>query len=141
MPFASLLRLLMIVQIALALRLDNMFVWRMGAKVTVLRIVLLALVACVWLTLSARAEIILQRIDTDRGVVILLKGAFALADDPQALAREVSATGAKVITFDSDGGNVVSAIAYGRVIRSLGLSSFQPRATQCVSACALAFVG
>ncbi|MDX0594939.1 hypothetical protein GOD17_06925 [Sinorhizobium medicae] len=141
MSFASLLRLLMIVQIALALQLDNMFVWRMGAKVAVLRIVLLALVACVWLTLSARAEIILQRIDTDRGVVILLKGAFALADDPQALAREVSATGAKVITFDSDGGNVVSAIAYGRVIRSLGLSSFQPRATQCVSACALAFVG
>ncbi|HEV7246161.1 MAG TPA: hypothetical protein VGN93_04135 [Shinella sp.] len=107
----------------------------------VLRIVLLALAAFAVFDMPARADVTLQRIDTDRGVVILIKGAFALSDDPQALTREISATGARIVTFDSDGGNVVSAIAYGRIIRSLGLSSFQLRATQCASACALAFVG
>ena len=107
----------------------------------VLRIVLFALAAYVGITLSARAAISLQRIDTEHGAIILLKGSFALSDDPQALVHEVSTTGAKVVTFDSEGGNVVSAIAYGRVIRSLGLSSIQLRASQCASACALAFVG
>lgn len=106
-----------------------------------LRIVLFALAAYVGITLSARAAISLQRIDTEHGAIILLKGSFALSDDPQALVHEVSTTGAKVVTFDSEGGNVVSAIAYGRVIRSLGLSSIQLRASQCASACALAFVG
>jgi len=109
--------------------------------VTLSRVVLLALVAYVGITLSARAEISLQKIDTDHGPIILLKGSFALSDDTQTLVREVSATGAKVITFDSEGGNVASAIAYGRVIRSLGLSTIQLRASQCASACALAFVG
>lgn len=106
-----------------------------------LRIVWLALAVLMGIALSARAEMSLHRIDTERGPIIVLKGSFALSDDPQALAREVSATGAKVITFDSEGGNVVSAIAFGRVIRSLGLSSIQLRASQCASACALAFVG
>lgn len=113
----------------------------MGAHVAALRIILPALAAWVFLSLSAHAEITLQRIETELGAVILLKGSFALTDDPQALAREVSSSGAKIVSFDSDGGNVVSAIAYGRLIRSLGLSTFQLRATQCASACALAFVG
>lgn len=113
----------------------------MGAKVGVLRFFLLALIASGIFAHSARADIALERITTEKGVLLLLRGSFALSDDPQALAREVATTGAKVITFDSDGGNVVTAIAYGRVIRALGLSTFQLRSGQCASACALAFVG
>ncbi|SCM79507.1 conserved hypothetical protein [uncultured Pleomorphomonas sp.] len=72
---------------------------------------------------------------------LLVKGEFAFSDDPAVLAREVGATGAKVVFFDSDGGNIVAAMAYGRTIRSLGLWTFQLRSDQCASACALAFVG
>jgi hypothetical protein len=50
-------------------------------------------------------------------------------------------TGAKIVTFDSNGGNILAAIAYGRVIRALGLSTFELRSAQCASACALAFMG
>lgn len=73
--------------------------------------------------------------------VLLVKGEFVFSDDPSALAREASTTGAKIVTFNSDGGNIVAAMAYGRAIRALGLGTLQLRSAQCASACALAFVG
>ncbi|MDO1585259.1 hypothetical protein [Rhizobium oryzicola] len=91
---------------------------------------------------SARADATLERVPIQNAPpVLLLKGEFSLSDNPAALAREVAATGAKAITFNSNGGNVVSAMAYGRMIRSLGLATFQLRAAQCASACTLAFLG
>ncbi|WP_246805936.1 MULTISPECIES: hypothetical protein [unclassified Ensifer] len=91
---------------------------------------------------GARADISLSRINSQNGPpIILVEGTFAYSDDPAALAREVAATGARLISFNSSGGNIVAAMAYGRMIRSLGLSTIQPRATECASACALAFVG
>ncbi len=45
------------------------------------------------------------------------------------------------MTFNSDGGNVHAAMAFGRTIRALGLETVQLRAAECASACALAFVG
>ncbi len=91
---------------------------------------------------SVLADVSVQRIEIDNAPpVIVIKGDFAYSDDPEALAREVAATGAKVVTFDSNGGNIVKAMAFGRKIRELGLSTFQLRASQCASACALAFVG
>lgn len=91
---------------------------------------------------SALADVVVQRIPLDTGPpVLLLKGKFTALDDPQVLAREVTASGAKVVTFDSPGGNIVSAMAFGRMIRSLGLSTFQLRAAECASACTLTFVG
>ncbi|WP_275782648.1 hypothetical protein [Pararhizobium gei] len=91
---------------------------------------------------SAIAEVVVQRIPLDSGPpILLLKGRFTSSDDPQVLAREVAASGAKVVTFDSPGGNIVSAMAFGRLIRSLGLSTFQLRAAECASACTLTFVG
>ena len=91
---------------------------------------------------AAYADVTLQRIEIENGSpVILVKGEFGPSDSPEILSREVAASGARVVTFDSNGGNVVSAIAYGRMIRSLGLSTFQLRSTQCASACMLAFAG
>lgn len=99
----------------------------------------LALLACCG---PARAEITLRRLAIDgTPPIILVKGEFGRFDSPDVLAREVAASGAKLVTFDSNGGNVLAAIAYGRRIRSLGLSTFQLRAAQCASACTLAFVG
>lgn len=97
--------------------------------------------ALAW-TNVAFADVTLQRIEIENGSpVVLIKGEFGHLDNPDALSREVAASGARVVTFDSNGGNVLSAIAYGRAIRALGLSTFQLRATQCASACMLAFVG
>lgn len=105
------------------------------------RLVFGALIAALW-SGSALADITVQRVPIDSGPPILLvKGKFTSSDDPQVLAREVSASGAKVVTFDSPGGNVVAAMAVGRTIRSLGLSTFQLRAAECASACTLTFVG
>ncbi|TZG35007.1 hypothetical protein AGR1_16360 [Agrobacterium sp. B1(2019)] len=90
----------------------------------------------------AHAEITIERVPIDDATpVLLLKGEFTSTDNPEQLVREVASSGAKVITFNSDGGNVVSAMAYGRTIRKLGLSTLQLRSTQCASACTLAFVG
>jgi hypothetical protein len=91
---------------------------------------------------NACADITIERVPIDNSVpVLLLKGEFSKSDNPELLAREVAASGARVITFDSNGGHVLSAMAYGRMIRSLGLSTLQLRSSQCASACALAFVG
>ncbi len=78
---------------------------------------------------------------TERASRAAPEGRVLHVGDPATLAREVAATGPKAITFNSNGGNVVSAMAYGRMIRSLGLAAFQLRAAQCASACTLAFLG
>lgn len=104
-------------------------------------VVLGVLAATTWFGIAC-ADITIQRVPIDNSVpVLLLRGEFGKSDNPQLLAREVAATGARVVTFDSNGGHVLSAMAYGRMIRSLGLSTLQLRSSQCASACALAFVG
>ncbi len=77
----------------------------------------------------------------DAPPALLVKGEFSFTDDPMELVREVGATGARAVFFDSEGGNIAAAMAYGRTIRSLGLWTLQLRKDKCVSACALAFVG
>lgn len=91
---------------------------------------------------GAVADVTIERLPIENSSpILLLKGDFTQADSPDLLAKEVATSGAKVITFNSDGGNVVMAMAYGRMTRALGLSTLQLRSSQCASACALAFVG
>lgn len=105
------------------------------------RLFFLAVVSLAWIG-TARADIRFEIIPIENSSpILLLKGAFSTSDNPELLAREVATSGAKLITFNSGGGNVVKAMAYGRTIRSLGLSTLQLRAAECASACALAFLG
>ena len=91
---------------------------------------------------EASAGILIEQIPMDDAPpVIVLKGAFDLNDDPGTLEQEAKLTGSKLVTFASQGGNIISAMAYGRMIRSLGLSTLQTRSSECASACALAFIG
>lgn len=91
---------------------------------------------------AAQAAVSIERLSVEGdGTLLVIKGEFEFADNPAVLAREVIASGARVITFDSNGGNIHAAMAYGRVIRSLGLATVQVRSAQCASACTLAFVG
>ncbi|MDM9645603.1 hypothetical protein [Rhizobium sp. S163] len=89
---------------------------------------------------AARADITLRTVPMDGSPpVIVLKGEFTQRDDPNPLAKEIATSGARTVTFDSNGGNVAKAMEYGRLIRSLGLSTLRLRAAQCASACTLAF--
>lgn len=106
------------------------------------RILLVAVTASIACAGVSHADITLERVPIDgSSPVLLLKGEFTTSDNPDQLTREVAASGAKLITFNSNGGNVATAMAYGRMIRSLGLSTLQLRSAECASACALAFVG
>ncbi len=106
------------------------------------RLLLFAIAASTLWCRVAFPDVTIERLPIENASpILLLKGDFTPTDNPEMLAKEVATSGAKVITFNSDGGNVVMAMAYGRMIRSLGLSTLQLRSSQCASACALAFVG
>ncbi len=100
------------------------------------------LLASVAIAGEGHAAISYQRLDGapgERGLVI--KGVFEFADDPTQLVDEYTQYQADYISFDSPGGNVVTAIRFGRAIRALKARTLQIRAMECASACAFAFVG
>ncbi|MDR9805144.1 COG3904 family protein [Rhizobium hidalgonense] len=100
------------------------------------------LLASIALAGEAHAAISYQRLDGapgERGLVI--KGVFEFSDDPAQLVDEYKQSQADYISFDSPGGNVVTAISFGRAIRALNARTLQIRAMECASACAFAFVG
>lgn len=72
---------------------------------------------------------------------IIVTGEFGDNEPFSDFSNAVATSGAKVIVFDSPGGNVGSAIQLGRMIRAAGLDTLQVRQLQCVSACSLAFIG
>lgn len=72
---------------------------------------------------------------------ILVSGDFAYSDDLTAFEQMVRANGAVAVTFYSPGGNIPKALELGRLIRSLKLVTLQPKASECASACSLAFLG
>ncbi|NEJ74714.1 hypothetical protein GR197_30020 [Rhizobium phaseoli] len=91
---------------------------------------------------EGHAAISYQRLDGapgERGLVI--KGVFEVSDDPTQLVDEYRQYQADYISFDSPGGNVVTAISFGRAIRALNARTIQIRAMECASACAFAFAG
>ncbi|MBU1307021.1 MAG: hypothetical protein KKF33_16075, partial [Alphaproteobacteria bacterium] len=94
--------------------------------------ILCAFVTLIALTFTAAAGVSIQRIPVDGGAIILvIKGEFDFDDDPAALAREVEAANGHIVTFDSNGGNIYAAMAFGRAIRSLGLETIQIRSAEC----------
>ncbi|WP_037077964.1 hypothetical protein [Rhizobium sp. CCGE 510] len=113
--------------------------WGRTGKSVSLIAMLLAFVAMAG---EGHAAISYQRLDGapgERGLVI--KGVFEFSDDPTQLVDEYKQSQADYISFDSPGGNVVSAISFGRAIRALNARTLQIRALECASACAFAFVG
>lgn len=78
---------------------------------------------------------------------ILVSGAFEFDDSLDEFVslvgsqKQASNHGIVTVSFESPGGNVSKAIELGRLIRSHKLVTVQPRSSDCVSACALAFFG
>lgn len=91
---------------------------------------------------QARANLTYTPFSTEEGVhVLVVSGEFTPEDKIQQFAAAVAANSATVITFDSGGGTVTTAMALGRMIRLLGLNTMQMRQLECASACSLAFLG
>jgi hypothetical protein len=79
---------------------------------------------------------------TEQGLhVLVVSGEFTPDERIQQFAAAVAANNSAVVTFDSGGGTVTTAMALGRMIRLLGLNTMQMRQLECASACSLAFLG
>ncbi|RCS21431.1 hypothetical protein DUT91_24115 [Phyllobacterium salinisoli] len=72
---------------------------------------------------------------------ILVSGSFDFDQNLSHFTRLVKETDPVFVAFNSPGGNPPKAMELGRLIRALGLATFQPRQGECASACALAFLG
>lgn len=72
---------------------------------------------------------------------IVVTGTFEASDDPYDLYRVFSSSGAKIVTFNSPGGHINTAMEIGRMVRKLGLATIQVRGYECSSACAFAYMG
>ncbi|TPJ15483.1 SH3 domain-containing protein [Mesorhizobium sp. B2-7-2] len=91
---------------------------------------------------SARAGLQFKSRQTDGGLhYILVSGDFAYQDDLSVFETLVRSSAATAVTFHSPGGNIQKAMDLGRLIRRLGLGTAQFRASECESACSLAFLG
>ncbi|RDL48401.1 hypothetical protein BLJAPNOD_04676 [Ensifer sp. M14] len=79
---------------------------------------------------------------TDGGIrFVIVRGSFEFSDNLADFRAIVIREQPAAIGFDSPGGNVAKAMELGRIIRALGLSTFQVRDAECASACSLAFLG
>jgi hypothetical protein len=102
----------------------------------------LAFLAMLFASSPTNAALTYYADKTDDGLsFVIVQGEFELGDDLAAFSREVARNEVTAVGFDSPGGSVAKAMELGRLIRSLGLSTLQPRGLECASACALAFMG
>lgn len=72
---------------------------------------------------------------------IMVAGTFEAGDRLAGFERMVASGRPAAVIFHSEGGFPPKAMELGRLIRRLGLSTFQPYGLECASACALAFLG
>ncbi len=73
--------------------------------------------------------------------ILVIAGKFDSQDTLLKFQSALNLHHPTIISFDSPGGSVVTAMKYGREIRLRGLKTAQIRRLECASACALAFVG
>lgn len=93
-------------------------------------------------TSPASANLTYSTEQTDGGITyVVVSGEFAHDDNLSQFTSIVRSYNVSGVTFHSPGGNMVKAMEIGRLIRSLNLSTVQPRAIDCASSCTLAFMG
>lgn len=103
---------------------------------------LLTAALCLGLAAPAAAKMNFRQEKTDSGVrYIVIEGEFAPDDKADGLKKAVEQYKPDLVMFNSPGGNVASAMEYGRLIRELGLPTLQVKNHECASACSLAFLG
>ncbi len=95
-----------------------------------------------WLSNPATAAVQFEPLEADDGTrLIVVSGEFDFNQSFDEFKRLALVNPPNFVVFNSPGGNVISAMAFGRLLRSLGLETFQSKLVECSSACALAFLG
>lgn len=89
---------------------------------------------------AASLEYELTRLENGKSL-LLVAGTFKADEHLPDFVAATSRGDIEAVTFDSSGGNILSAMKVGRLIRTLGLNTVQLRSKECSSACSLAFVG
>jgi hypothetical protein len=91
---------------------------------------------------GARAELAYTPDRTPEGTVFLtVSGVISATDDLSLFSQAVASSHARIVAFDSPGGDIYKALELGRLIRRLDLDTIQSTRLQCASACAFAFLG
>jgi hypothetical protein len=85
------------------------------------------------------AEILTFRPETGPAVV-LVRGELALADGIQ-FAKKTDNIEHAIVRLESPGGMMIAGLVIGRTIRRKGFITVVPKAAECASACALAWLG
>jgi hypothetical protein len=73
--------------------------------------------------------------------ILLIQGEFEATDDLRSLTHELDTFPTRLISFHSTGGDRSAAMAFGRQIRGLGLTTLQISGSTCRSSCLLAYLG
>lgn len=89
---------------------------------------------------AARLAYELHKTDVG-GSFVIVSGSFDYDDSLSEFRELVTREHPTIVGFNSPGGNVLKAMEFGRLIRSLGLQTLQVRQSECASACSLAFMG
>lgn len=100
-----------------------------------------ALVSLLVMAARPADSVEIEVIERPDGSALIIRGTFESSDDPARLLALVQSHRPDLITFDSSGGSIYAAMAFGRAIRRTGIATAQPRFLECASACALAFFG
>lgn len=66
--------------------------------------------------------------------LLTISGEFLPRENPAQLARALVTFDPDLVTFDSPGGNIYSAMDFGRALRTFGATTVQLRGNECASA-------
>lgn len=102
---------------------------------------LLTLAFILTLTISANGEALALRGMSGGKVILVVSGAFEAGQDLRPILSSFYEWRATSITFNSEGGDISSAMALGRHIRTRGIVTSQSGDLRCASTCLLAFIG
>lgn len=101
---------------------------------------LIALIVLSGLIGAAQAALRFAPLPSNEAVIVISRK-FEFSDGLEPFEQLVRRQSATAVTFNSGGGSVSKAMELGRLIRRLQLNTVQVKEWNCVSACALAFLG
>jgi len=86
------------------------------------------------------ASIVVQQRGSNEPSFVSIQGTFVLNDDEVLRGKTAGLTQA-IVSFESNGGNLLAGIRIGTLIRQKGFSTVVDSGAVCASACALAWLG
>jgi hypothetical protein len=114
---------------------------RAGLALNFKAILNLAAVLLLWSTSGFAANILLAPLDEDPAhAIVVVEGELVSGDDILFRAQVGQLTKA-IVTFNSDGGNLLAGLTIGKIIRLNSFTTVVLDGQRCASACALAWLG